>query len=168
MRSRVIAALALPLLVVASACGDRSEVDFGGRDVGADLYSIEGTDGTVRMVLTTRYVYLAIADQTREEVREKLRASAEEDGGPGLLAGFAERAVGKAMQFRALYPVDEIEDVRWQDGDLYVEFRRQSKHRDGVLQLGDDPVAGAFDEASVQDFGEAFRTLKRERAGLGW
>jgi hypothetical protein len=165
MRQRVAAALLLPLLA-AAGCGDRGNVDFGGRDVGADLYSVEGSDGTVRMALTTRYVYLAISDQTRDQVRGELSSAAEEEGGRGLIAGFMERAVGKAMQFRALYPVDEIEDIRWEDGDLYVEFVRGSKHRDGVLRMGDDPVDGAFDEQAVTGFSQAFHALKRERAAL--
>jgi hypothetical protein len=167
MRSPVAAALTLPLLAVASACGDSRDMDFGGRDIGPDLFSIVSTDGAVRMVLTDDYVYLALTDQTRDEVRDELQSAAEQEGAAGRIASFVERGVGKAMQFRALYPLDEIDDVRWEDGELRVEFSSHRKHRDGTFRVGDDPVAAIFDEESVREFGEEFRALKRERERAG-
>lgn len=164
MRVHVLAAL--PLLTVAIACGDSPDMDFGGRDVGPDLFSIVSTDGAVRMVLTDDFVYLALTDQTRDEVRDDLRSETEREGAAGRVAGFVERTVGKALQFRALYPVDEIEDVRWEDGEMHVEFT-SSKRLDDSFKVGDDPVTHAFSEESVREFGEEFRTLKRERERTG-
>jgi hypothetical protein len=169
MRTSVTAALALPLLTVAMACGDRPDVDFGGRDVGPELFAIVSTDGAVRLALTDDYVYLAVTDQTRDEVRDELRSAAEQERGvSGRVVGFVERTVGKALQARALYPVDDIEDIRWQGGELHIEFASGRKQRDVTFRIGDDEVTGVFDEEAVREFGEEFRALKRAQAGRGW
>lgn len=163
MRSRAAVAM-LPLLVVATACGDRSDIDFGGRDIGADLFSVVSTDGAVRLALTHDYVYLTLADETRDEVRGDLRAGADQDGAGGRIASFVERTVGKALEFRALYPVDDVEDIYWRDGAMHIEFASGRK-RDVTLNVGDQPVQDAFDEESVEAFSAALHALKRSRDG---
>jgi hypothetical protein len=122
------------------------------------------TDGAVRMALTHDYVYLSLTDETRDEVREDLRAGADQDGAAGRIASFVERTVGKALEFRALYPVDDVEDVYWLDGGMHIEFASGRK-RDVALKVGDQPVEDAFDEESVEAFSAALHALKRSRAG---
>lgn len=163
MRSVVVAALALPLVVVLG-CGDRRDMDFGGREIGPDVFSIESTDGAVRMGLTEDYVYLTLSDAKREEVRSELRSEAEEDGVAGRVAGFVERAVSRALEFRDLYPVDDVEDIRWEDGEMHMDLR---SGRRPALRVGDEPASDLFDEASVREFRERFHALKRQREGGG-
>jgi hypothetical protein len=157
-----LAALGLPLLAAAVACGDASDVDFGGRDIGPDLFSIVSTDGAVRMALTDDYVYLTLSDDKREEVRQSLRSEADAEGAAGRVSGWVERTVGRALDFRDLHPVDEIEDIRWEDGRVRFDFK--TRRRQPSIQVGDEETAGTFDEASAREFREELHALKREQA----
>jgi hypothetical protein len=161
---RVALALPLAALLATTGCGDRPDVDLGGRDVGPDLFTIVATDGGVRMVLTDEFVYLALTDSFREEARGEVRAAADREGAPGAIAGFVERTVGKALGFRALIPLDEIEDVRWEDGELRMVFTTHRRNLDEIFQTGDEPVTRAFAEEDVRNFGDELRALKREHA----
>jgi hypothetical protein len=156
------------VLVAATACGgDRPDVDLGGKDVGPDLFAIVSTNGTVRMVLTDDFVYLALADNTVAEVRDDLRTAAGQEGAAGFISGFVERAVGKALGFRALFPLDEIEDVRWEDGEMRVVFTTRRRNLNDLFRTDDEPVTRAFAEEDVRSFGEELRALKREQSGRG-
>jgi hypothetical protein len=159
-------ALALPLaaLLATTACGDRPDVDLGGRDVGPDLFTIVTSDGGVRMVLTDAFVYLALTDSVREEARGEMQAAADQEGAAGAIAGFVERTVGKALSFRALIPLDEIEDVRWEDGEMRMVFTTRRRDLNEMFQTGDEPVTRAFAEEDVRRFGDELRALKREHA----
>jgi hypothetical protein len=161
--------LILPLLFLAAAtaCRDKPDMDFGGRDIGPDLFAIESTDGNVRMALTDDYLYLALAEQAVEEAREGMRSARDRDGAAALVAGFVERTVGKALQFRALYPLDEIEDIRWEDGELRIDFRERRRSLDEVFQMGDEPVTRAFSEEAVLELSDEFHALQRERTARG-
>lgn len=163
----MVVALALPTLVLLAAAGcrgDRADIDLGGKDVGPELFSIVSTDGGVRMVLTDDYVFLALADSTIEAVRSDMRAAAEQEGAAGFIGGFVERTVGRAMGFRALYPLDEVEDVRWDDGEMRVVFTSRRRSIDDVFRVDGEPVTRAFAEDDVRDFGDELRALKREQA----
>lgn len=165
MTKHMAVALALPLaaLLATTGCGgDRPDVDLGGRDVGPDLFAIETTDGGVRMVLTDEFVYLALTDSVREEARGEMQAAADQEGASGAIAGFVERTVGKALSFRAMFPVDEIEDVRWEDGEMRVVFTTRRRNLDDMFHTGDEPVTRAFAEEDVRNFGDELRALKRE------
>jgi hypothetical protein len=160
-------ALALPLLILmatAGCGGDRPDMDLGGKDVGPELFSIVTTDGAVRMVLTDEFVFLALADSVREEARGDMQAAADQEGAAGVIASLVERTVGKALGFRALIPLDEIEDVRWEDGEMHMVFTTRRRTLDEMFRTGDQPVSRAFAEDDVRDFGEEFRALKREHA----
>jgi hypothetical protein len=170
MNTKLLRAPLLPLvfLLAATACGgDRPDVDLGGRDVGPDLFSIVSTDGAVRMVLTDDFVYLALADSTVEEVRGDLRAAADQEGAAGLISGFVERTVGRALGFRALFPLDEVEDVRWEEDEMRVVFTTRGRSLNDVFRTGDQPVTRAFAEEDVRSFGDELRVLKQEQAGRG-
>jgi hypothetical protein len=167
MRISLVPILALSLMLTVVGCGDRPDVDFGGRDLGPDLFSIVSTDGAVRMTLTDDFLYIALAEETAEQVREDLRSGSEREGAAAAIGGFVERTVGKALQFRSLFPLDEIEDIWWSDGEMQIEFTG-SRHRiDEMFRVDDQPVTRAFDEAAVQELSEEFHALKRERAARG-
>ncbi len=117
-------ALALLLLVPLAACGDRGRpsVDFGGRDLGPDLFAIRSTDGGVKLGLTGEFVYFALSDSAAQAALADVDSSARTGEAPGFVGGLLRGTVGKAVKFRARYAVAEIEDIRWADGRMQFVF----------------------------------------------
>jgi len=154
----------LPLAATLVACGgDRADMDFGGRDIGPDLFTVTSTDGNVRMALTDGFMYFALTEQVLDEVRGEMRDVTEKEGAAGLIGGFVERTVGKALQARALYPLDEVEDVRWEDDAMQVVFTQRRRSIDDAFRVSDEPITTAFSEDAVRAFGEELRALKDAR-----
>ena len=161
-------ALALALLIPLIGCGDDDpQLDFGGEELGVDRYAVLSNDGEMKMGLTDGYLYFSLSERTREEARAEMQEAAEQEGVAGVIGGLVEKTVGKALSFRARYPVDEIRDVRWEGGEMRILFEDPDRSVGDQFKIDDRPVAEAFPEEAVKAFGEEFRRLKRERGAEG-
>lgn len=150
----------LPLL----GCGDAdAEMDFGNEDLGSDRYAITSADGGAKMGLTDDYVYFALADSVLAAARAEMRETAESDGAKGFVGGLVERTVGKAMGFRARIPVEDIEDIRWEDGRMRIVFTDPDRRFGNTFRVDDAPAEEAFREEDVRAMAEEFRRLKDRR-----
>jgi hypothetical protein len=160
---------AVAILVPALAGCERpdADVDFGGDDIGPDVHSMVSAGGEVRMGLTERYVYLALSEEKLEEARSEMREEADKEGVEGIVGGVLEKTVGKALGFRAKYAVDAIDDIRWEDGAMVVDFRDPDRRLARELEVDDRPVTEAFREEDVRAFGEVFRAVKAGRSPDG-
>lgn len=160
--------LTLMLLIPLVACGDeqQGEIDFGGEELGPDRYSVVSDDEAIKMGLTDQHVYFAIADSVRAEAQAEMeREVGNRDGVAGMIGGVVQKAVGKAMSFRARYPVEEIRDIRWENGQMRIEFVDPDRSISDSFQSGDRPITEAFSEQDVQAFAEHFRQVKAGQAG---
>lgn len=157
MRRAMLLTLALPFL----GCGDPgADVDFGGEELGPDRHAIMTDDEGVKMGLTDRYVYFALADSVVEEARAEMRQEVGDEGAEGFFGGLVEKTVGKALGFRAKIPVDEIRDIRWEDGRMRIDFVDAERQFGDNFKVDDRPMDEAFREEDVRAMGEAFRELK--------
>lgn len=164
MRQWLALGLVLPLL----GCGDDGgpAVDFGGEELGPDRHAIVSEDGGAKTGLTDRYVYFGLSDATVEKARSEMRAGLRSDtgqeGSPGFVGGLVERTVGRALRFRAKLPVEEIEDIHWEDGRMRIDFVDPGELGPN-FRVNDEPVTDAFAEEDVRAFAEALHRLKAER-----
>jgi hypothetical protein len=118
--------------------------------------------GEVKMGLTDRYVYLALSDSVVSDARAEMRSGADREGIGGIVGGVVEKTVGKALGFRARLSIDDIEDIRWEDGGMRIVFTDADRTID--FDIDDRPVEEAFTEEDVREFAEAFRALKADRS----
>lgn len=157
--------IAVALAVALVGCGDRgNQVDFGGEEMGPDVHAVVSEDGNVKLGLTLEYVYFALSDSARAEAQRELDDDAEAEGVKGFFGGVMRGVLGKALAFRARYPVAEIQDIRWEDGRMRLEFTDPDRRLDDNLQVEDEPVTEAFSEEAVREFSAVFRTLKEEQS----
>lgn len=156
---------ALLLLLPLAACGDsgRASVDFDGDESVDDLFVVHSQDGGVKMALTEEHVYFALGDSARAAAQVEM---AEDTGGgrvDRVVGGIVRGTVSRALSFRARYMVDEIRDIRWQDGEMVIEFVDPDRTLDARFRVDDRPVSDAFTERDVRAFAEAFRELKQSQ-----
>jgi len=154
------------LLVLGLAAGsgcDRptADVDFGGEEQGPDRFHVLSEDGGVKLGLTDEVVYFSLSDSLQTEIRSEMEQSAEREGIGGMIGGIVSSTVGRALGFRAKYPIEEIRDIRWQDGELHVEFVEPGRRLD-EFRVEDRPAAEAFREEDVRAFAEEFHRARRD------
>ncbi|HSH44354.1 MAG TPA: hypothetical protein VK966_00725 [Longimicrobiales bacterium] len=160
--SRSAAVLLIPLLAI--ACGDSPDVDFNGEDGAEDLFVVHSDDGAVKMALTEEHVYFALSDSVLTEAQRDLEADDSSEGGIGRVVGGAVRGtVSRALRFRARYAVDEVRDIRWEDGEMVFRFTDPDRRLGTSLRVEDRPVSQAFRQEDVEAFGRAFRELRARR-----
>ena len=162
-------AVLLAVAALLAGCGDShdAEIDLGGEELGPDRYAVLTDDGAVKMGLTDEYLYFSLSERSREEARQDLDAAAREEGVKGVVGGIVQKTVGRALEFRARFAVEEIRDVRWEDGAMRIVFDDPDRSLGDRFEVEDRPVTEAFPETAVRSFAEEFRRLKAERAERG-
>ena len=159
MRMRTL--LVMTLAVILAGCGDQDQVDFGGDDLGPEIHAVLSEDGFVRMALTREWVYFELSDSARAEAQADMEADT-----AGFFGGLMQGVLGKALGFRAKFPVSEIRDIRWEDGRMRFVFEDPDRSIDDNLEMGEDGnLSETFTEEQVRAFAEVFRAAKAEGAG---
>lgn len=160
--------LTLLLLAPLAACGDPgSDLDFGGEDLGEDRFAVDSEDGAIRMGLTDDVVYFALSDSVRAVARAEMEDSTPRDGIAGSIAGAVRGGVNRALAFRAKYPVADIRDIHWRDGQMVFEFVDPDRTLSRSFKVDDRPIEDVFTEEDVLAFAREFRRLKRQRGETG-
>ncbi|HEX9885514.1 MAG TPA: hypothetical protein VGA70_03460 [Longimicrobiales bacterium] len=163
MRWIAISALASTVLS-AAACDFR--VDEDGAAVSfsesgePDRFSIVSRDDKMKLALTDDAIYFALSDETRREVEDEI--AEERDDAEGLEAAIlaaVAKGMSRALQASVSYDLEDVRDVRWQDGRLVIELE------DGIADLDDfevdgDDLSDAFDEDDVRSFAREVERLK--------
>lgn len=165
MRRLLRVSLLVPVLMTLPGCGDQQDpqVDFGGDELGPDRHAMTSRDGDVKMGLTDDFVYFTLSDSVVAEARSDMQADAEEEGAQGFFGSLVEKTVGKALGFRARLSVDEVADIRWEGGEMRIDFEDPDRRLSNHFEVNDRPVSEAFLEDDVRAFSEAFRRVKSER-----
>jgi hypothetical protein len=165
-RSAAFPLLAALLLVLPACDRDRPDVDFGGRDLGPELFSVVSRDDAIKVSLTDDYLVFSLTEQVRESARADVARDMEGERGRAaqVALGVLGKTVDRALAFRARYALDEIEDIRWEDGEMRVVFTDRRRQLPESFQVEGEPVTRAFDEDAVLDLADEFHHLKRERS----
>lgn len=161
-------ALVLALLAPIAACGgDRGDVDMGGEDIGPDRFAVESLEGEVKLGLTDRFVYFSLSEAAAERARAEMEEELEgKEGLGGLIGGVVTSAVDRALSFRVKYTLEQIRDIRWEDGRMVIIMEDGGRRMDeDILSVDDRPATEAFSQEAVEAFAAEFRRAKAERQG---
>ncbi|MDF1504643.1 hypothetical protein [Roseisolibacter sp. H3M3-2] len=125
--------------------------------------AITSTEGVAVLALVGDTVRLQLSDSLRAHVRAEVDSQAGEAGAiGGMIAGAVGRVVGGAMGFVVRLPVEDVENVRYEDGHVRFESRRNAKFSFGTDGDGGDGKGMRFSEADGQRFVEAVKQRQRE------
>lgn len=160
IRALLLAFLLLPL----AACGDDpSDPELTrSADRAADRATLTSTGGEVMAGLTDEHLYFGLSDETRAEVEAEMAREVDEagEGLGGDIARAVTGAVSKAIGYRVQYRIEDVRDLRWEDGLFVIEFENGRVERPKV---DDDAHGMQFDEREAEDFIAAFDKLKARR-----
>jgi len=175
MRPLRLAALALPLALAACSFGDRDEVavSFAEGDtaravqLGEGDVSVTSTDGAVILMLVGDTVRFQLSDSLRASVRTQVDSSVHEEAGAlgNLIGQSVGKIVGGAMGFVVRIPVQDIENVRYEDGRIQFESRGNTKFSMSGRgnEHGDGKNGARFSPEDGERFVEAVKARQRDR-----
>ncbi|HMC54705.1 MAG TPA: hypothetical protein VKH19_05995 [Gemmatimonadaceae bacterium] len=122
-------------------------------------------DSSVDVVLHGAQVLAGLSPQTAAKVRADMAKDADKDstGLGGFIAQTVKQTVASAITTHIVYPVSDIADLRYEDGQIIIERRNGDETR----LFGDARVNGreqgkTFREADAQRFIDAVRARKAE------
>ncbi len=150
-----------------------SPTDTAGRALalGEGDVAVTSTDNTVVLALVGDTVRMQLSDSLRQSVAAEVDSSITTE--TGALGGMIARTVGKtvagAMGFVVRIPVQEVENVRYEDGRIRFESQGNVKFSMGdrpnrTSGDGDEKGSGArFSEQDGRRFVEAVKRRQAER-----
>jgi hypothetical protein len=172
--SRLAAAGILPLLLAACSFGGaRDAISFETDDtaravtLGEGDVAVTSTDGAVQLMLVGDTVRMQLSDSLRASVKAGVDSSLDADAGAigGAIGGAVGKLVGGAMGFVVRLPVHEVENVRYEEGQIRFESHGTSKFTMGGPgnEDGDGKNGAKFSPEDGERFVEAVKARQRER-----
>jgi len=125
---------------------------------------IFNVSGTVDVILAGDRLSAGLSPQKLAEVRADLARSSDRDtsGIGGAIAATVKRTVAEKLSIRAVYPLAEIRDLRYDDGRLRVEWRTGRE----TMLLGDNIKVDGDADANRFRREDAERLIAAVRARL--
>lgn len=133
--------------------------------LGAGDVRIFNRDSSVNLILQGTNVLAGLSPQTVERVRAKLEESTAKDtsGLGGSLAQLVKSAVAGAIGTHVVYPLADIRDIRYVDGQLVLDRRDGSTTElFGNMERDREEIGKTFAPDDARRFIEAVRTRKQE------
>jgi len=138
-----------------------------GRDEAASTgFVITNRSGAVDLGLDDARVWVQLSDSVRRTVREQLATDTGKaaDTSAGALGAFIERTVKKSVQGaldqRLSRPLSDIEDVRYEDGEIRFTYTGSSLVKFDTFKVNDEPVMRSFASEDARRFVAAVRRAK--------
>ncbi|HET9454626.1 MAG TPA: hypothetical protein VFO66_10120 [Gemmatimonadaceae bacterium] len=106
-------------------------------------------DGTVDVILAGNRLSAGLSPAKLAEVRAKIAQSTAKDtsGLGGSIATLVKETVADKIGIRAVYPLAEMRDLRYDDGRILIEWRDGKESAllgDGKIRVDDEDVARRF------------------------
>lgn len=165
--------LVLPLALAACAFGGHDEVavSFAGSDtaravqLGEGDVSVTSTDGAVILMLVGDTVRFQLSDSLRATVKAQVDSSVDEEAGPigSLIGTSVGKIVGGAMGFVVRVPVQEVENVRYEDGRIQFESKGNTRFSMSGSGDGDGKGGARFTPEDGERFVAAVKARQRDR-----
>lgn len=131
---------------------------------------IYNRDSTVDLVLRGAQVLAGLSPKVVAKVQADMAKGSDKDasGLGGLIASTVKQTVANSIGTHVVYPVANIEDMRYEDGQLVIEQTNGEETRlFGNSKVNGREAGKLFDEADAKRFIEAVRARRRELGGGG-
>lgn len=120
---------------------------------------IHTTDNKMTLTLAHDTVSMGLSDSVLADVKQKMASDTNQHGLAGAFSGFIKKTVSSALHSRVAYPVQDIQDAKYENGRIEFTYRqpREMKFEDVTLDHGDMKVGGgnAHDRKALDSFAPA-------------
>ena len=126
---------------------------------------IYNRDRTVDLVLQGDKILAGLSPEMVAKIRADMAKSSDKDtsGIGGLIASTVKQTVANTIGTHVSYPLSDIRDIRFEDGQLVAERMNGKETRlFGNTKVNGTEQAKTFDEAEAERFIQAVRARKRE------
>lgn len=115
--------------------------------------SINTTDHKMTLTLAHDTVSMGLSDSVLADVKQQMAKDTTEHGIAGAFSGFIKKTVASALHGRVTYPVQDLKDVKYQDGRIVFTYRqpREMKFEDVTIDH-DKKALASFAPADAQRF----------------
>lgn len=154
------------LLVACSQDSDTAKEDHGEADNSTDaeiVISIRNDDDEVDLVLTAESVYLQLSAEKLAEIKAEFddeRADEEDNALASAIKSVVLDNVEKFLEMRIEYPLEEIESMYWDDGEIVIEVEDEHFISFDDVHGDDGNILETFDEGDALEFIEAFEKIR--------
>lgn len=168
-------ALSLALLAL-SACGSDYDTDAaspeappseasGGADVGygdpirGEIAALEqNADGKVEVGVTDEVVFFRLSEDARAEAQKEFANDEGEDGIGSVIKDMVGGVVTKALATTVQMPLEDIRDIRYEDGNLVIDGAENGATFD--FGGGDSDGGITFEEDAAQRLIDAYEAAR--------
>lgn len=133
------------------------DVSFSSEIPGEPVSVLTSTSGEVQLGLTDEVFTIGLTDQLADRVQKDLEDAEAEGGLGGFIAGAVSGAVVGAMSTPVQIPLDDVETIRYENGQLDVVIVDEDSDVD--LTIEDEPGEMQFDPDEARRFVAAFHEL---------
>lgn len=153
-------------LAACSQNNDTAREDHGEADRSADaeiVISIRNDEDEVDLVLTTESIYLQLSAEKLAEIKAEFddeRAEEEDNALASAIKNVVLDNVEKFLQERIEYPLDKIESMYWNDGEIVIEVEDENFLSFDDIHGDDGSILETFDEDDALGFIAAFEKIR--------
>ncbi len=171
MNKSLTAGWMIVLVFFLAACSqnnDAAREDHGEADRSADaeiVISIRNDEDEVDLVLTTESVYLQLSAEKLAEIKAEFddeRADEEDNALASAIKNVVLDNIENFLQKRIEYPLDEIESMYWDDGEIVIEVEDENFFSFDDVQGDDGNILETFDEVDALEFIAAYEKIRGE------
>ena len=153
-------------LVACSQDNGTAREDHGEAAGSADVeivISISNHDNEVDLVLTAESLYLQLSAEKLAEIKAEFddeRADEEDNALASAIKSVVLDNVEKFLLQRIEYPLEEIESMYWDDGEIVIEVEEENFISFDDVQGDGGNILETFDEEHALEFIEAFEKIR--------
>lgn len=128
-----------------------------------DDMRIYSRDSAVNLVLQGDRILAGLSPKKVAEIRAELTArSGDTSGFGGAIAAMVKEQVAEHIDTHAVYPLAEIRDIRYENGEIViVDARGHTSRLFGSVQVDKQSLSRSFDPEDARRFVEAARARKQ-------
>jgi hypothetical protein len=139
----------------------RVEAAPAGEALGPGDVQIFSRDSAVTLILKGDQILAGLSPKTVAKVRAEIEASSKNDDTTklgGSIAQLVKRTVAEKIATHVAYPLSEISDIRYDDGEIVIERHGRGNERlFSSTKVNREPLSKSFSPEDARRFVEAVR-----------
>lgn len=141
---------------------DIDDVNLSSRPAGTRIQAVTTRNGELELGVTDSVLYSRLSPELQLRIESEMEdETADETGLGGAIARAVTGAVSKGLQMAVSVPLDQVRDVRYEDGRVVIEMEDGDASPFETSKTDDEPMLEQFDAEAGRQLADAFAKAKR-------